>query len=44
MLNYVAVSSDYFSTLGIPLLSGREFSDADGATSPKIAVATRRHG
>jgi putative ABC transport system permease protein len=39
-VNYVSVSSDYFSTLGIPLLSGREFSDADGATSPKIAVAS----
>jgi putative ABC transport system permease protein len=39
-VNYVSVSSDYFSTLGIPLLSGREFSEDDGATSPKIAVAS----
>jgi predicted permease len=39
-VNYVSVSSEYFSTLGIPLLSGREFTDADSARSPKCAVAS----
>jgi putative ABC transport system permease protein len=39
-VNYVAVSSAYFSTLGVPLISGREFTDADSATSPKVAVAS----
>ena len=39
-VNYVSVSSEYFSTLGIPLLSGREFTDADGANGPKVAVAS----
>src|SRR6266404_5735167 len=39
-VNYVSVSSEYFSTLGIPLLSGREFTDADSAKSPKCAVAS----
>jgi putative ABC transport system permease protein len=39
-VNYVGVSSAYFSTLGVPLISGREFTDADGATSPKVAVAS----
>jgi putative ABC transport system permease protein len=39
-VNYVAVSSRYFSTLGVPLVSGREFTDADGAASPKVAVAS----
>jgi hypothetical protein len=32
------VSVDYFHTLGIPLLAGREFTDADTKGSPKVAV------
>jgi len=39
-VNHVQVSPDYFSTLGIPLISGREFRQSDGATSPKVAVAS----
>jgi len=39
-VNYVAVSADYFSTLGVPLLAGREFTLGDAATSPKVAVAS----
>jgi predicted permease len=40
------VGPDYFRTLGIPLMAGREFSAADTPTSPKVAVVnetTARH-
>src|SRR2546428_593872 len=32
------VGSRYFSTLGIPLLSGREISESDASTGPKVAL------
>jgi predicted permease len=39
-VNYIAASPGYLSTLGVPLLSGREFRESDGATSPKVAVVS----
>jgi putative ABC transport system permease protein len=39
-VNYVAVSPGYLSTLGVPLLAGREFAEGDAAASPKVAVAS----
>ena len=35
---YNAVSSQYFKTMGIPLLTGRGFLDSDARTSPSVAV------
>ncbi|MBO0861661.1 MAG: ABC transporter permease [Chloracidobacterium sp.] len=32
------VGPDYFATLDIPLISGREFTVADAAASPKVAI------
>ncbi len=38
---YVTASPDYFASLGIPLLEGRTFSDADSASAPPVAIVNR---
>ncbi|MGA7109966.1 MAG: ABC transporter permease [Terracidiphilus sp.] len=32
------VGPDFFRTLGIPVMQGRDFSDSDTATSPRVAI------
>lgn len=36
-----AVSSQWFSTLSVPLLSGRAFTDADNATATRVAIVNQ---
>ena len=36
--NLSSVSAGYFDTLGMRLIAGRDISDADDATAPKVAV------
>jgi putative ABC transport system permease protein len=36
------IDADYFKTMGIPLLGGREFTASDTAAAPKVAIVSER--
>ena len=36
------IDAGYFSTMGIPLLAGRDFSARDAANAPKVAIVSER--
>jgi putative ABC transport system permease protein len=36
------IEADYFKTMGIPLLAGREFTGRDTAHAPKVAIVSER--
>jgi predicted permease len=39
--DYNEVSPDYFATLGIPFVSGREFTRADDEKAPRVAIVNQ---
>jgi len=39
-IDWNMVEPGYFATLGIPLVAGRDFSDADGAQSTRVAIVS----
>jgi putative ABC transport system permease protein len=41
IVNAMQVGPDYFRTMGMPLLSGREISQSDNASAPHVAVINR---
>jgi len=41
-VEYNQVSPGYFATLGIPILSGRDFTRADDETAPRVAVVNEK--
>ena len=38
---YNEVGAEYFSTLGVPLVAGREFAAADGLDAPRVAIVNQ---
>ena len=36
------IEAEYFKTMGIPLLAGREFTASDTAAAPKVAIVSER--
>jgi putative ABC transport system permease protein len=42
MINHCVISPNYFGAMGIPILSGRDFSETDTKESPKVTIIDER--
>ncbi|HYK22875.1 MAG TPA: FtsX-like permease family protein, partial [Pyrinomonadaceae bacterium] len=42
MVNYRAVSPNYFRAMGIPVLQGRAYTDRDGADAPNVMIVNQK--
>ena len=42
MINHVVVTPNYFKTMGIPMLEGRDISETDAAEAPRVTVVDER--
>ena len=40
--NFNVVSAGYFETIGLPLVSGRTFTERDGASAPPVAIVNEQ--
>lgn len=43
-LGYAAADEDFFATLGMPIVSGRNFARSDTASSPQVAIVSESLG
>src|SRR4029079_10847870 len=39
--DFFAISDDYFKTLGVPLIKGRQFNQRDGAKAPGVVIVNQ---
>jgi putative ABC transport system permease protein len=39
--DFFSISDDYFKTLGVPILKGREFNQRDGAKAPGVVIVNQ---
>ena len=43
-VNFTSISKDYFKTMAVPMLAGRDFSDHDTPSSSPVAIVNRAFG